>query len=133
MIERKDVGEAIRASQTIADDNAEFGQARELAVGVEVKDGESQTHGFPVQSVCEPVTRRPCILQCCPDLCALGLVDRVGENARRVEGQPAKATRCSRERRPGGFDFSLVHDSEATRNARRRCNTFKAYDPPEDS
>jgi integrase len=50
-------------------------------------------------------------------LCSLGLVDRIIEDAGLVEDEPTKAGRCSRKRGPGGFDFSWLHDTEATRKA----------------
>jgi hypothetical protein len=115
VIERKNIGETIRASKPITDDDKQLEQTCVLAVGIEIKERNAKTQRFPVERVCERVTRDPGLDQCRLYVCSLGLIDRVSENTRLVEDESAKAGRCARKRGPGGFDFSWIHDTEATR------------------
>ncbi len=60
-LQRLPVGETIRASKTITDDDTELEQAGVVAVGIEVEEGDSETEGFPVERVCQCVTRGPSV------------------------------------------------------------------------
>ena len=59
LVEGEHVGETIRASKTITDDDAQLEQACVLAVGIEVEESDPEAEGFPVERVCQRVTRSP--------------------------------------------------------------------------